>query len=84
VQYQIEDGDHAWIATVTLLATGAYLTGLGIITRQELDEISKKDKTKYANPVLREKPWQMAQKRAEWQAMRRAFPIGESPQGEEN
>jgi hypothetical protein len=82
--YQIEDGDYAWIATATDIATGGYKTGLGIITRDELEEMSKKGSSKYANPVLREKPWQMAQKRAEWQAMRRAFPIGESEEVKEH
>ena len=82
--YQIPSATHAWIAMVRLLETGAFLTGLGIVTQEEMTAKSPRDAGKLRSPVVAAHPWQLAQKRAEWQAMRRAFPIGESPQGEES
>jgi len=81
--YQIPEGAFAWLSTVTLTATGAYLTGQGIVTKEEMTEMSKRDPSKLAAPVVARHPWQLAQKRAEWQALRRAFPIGEQDRGEE-
>ncbi len=68
---------HAWIAEMELL-DGGYFTGLGIVTQEEMTAKSKMDATKLASPVVAAHPWQLAQKRAEWQAMRRGFPIGET------
>jgi hypothetical protein len=77
-QYQVPDGAHAWLAQVTLKETGAYLTGLGIVTQEEMTAKSTKQPDRLRSPVVAAHPWQLAQKRAEWQALRRAFPIGES------
>ena len=82
VQYQITDQDHAWISTVTMDNGLTKVSGLGIVTQEEMTEKSKKNPDRLAAPVVARHPWQLAQKRAEWQAMRRAFPIGESPRGE--
>ena len=81
--YNVKEGAHAWISTVRLLLTGAFLSGIGIVTQEEMTEKSKRNPSQLAAPVVARHPWQLAQKRAEWQALRRAFPIGESPQGEE-
>ena len=78
--YKIGEEDHAWIATLKRLDTGATFTGMGIVTQEEMTETSKKDKSKLRSPVVAEHPWQMAQKRAEWQVLRRAFPIGREVQ----
>lgn len=74
--YQITVGSFAWIATVTMVDSGASFTGQGIVTPEERTAKSKRDETKLASPVVAAHPWQLAQKRAEWQALRRAFPIG--------
>jgi len=74
--YQVEDGDHAWIADLELLKTDGHFTGLGIVTRDEMTAMSKRDNSKLSSPVVAAHPWLMAQKRAEWQALRRAFPLG--------
>lgn len=79
-RWQLEPGDHAWISRVRIIETGATFTGHGIVTKQEMTEPSKKHPDQLAAPVVAAKPWQMAQKRSEWQALRRAFPIGESPE----
>ena len=77
--YFLEPGDHAWIAEVTMIETGAKFNGLGIVTKAEIDEPSKNNPNIHKSPVVAKHPWQLTQKRAEWQAMRRAFPIGEDP-----
>jgi len=81
--YQVPEGAHAWISTVRFAGPGNYLTGLGIVTQEEMTEISKGKPGQLRSPVVAAHPWQMAQKRAEWQALRRAFPIGESEEGKE-
>ncbi|MFH0913864.1 MAG: hypothetical protein V1849_01065 [Chloroflexota bacterium] len=75
-EYQIPEGSHAWITTITWNAGKQLVTGLGIVTLEEMTGKSKKDPSKLASPVVAAYPWQLAQKRAEWQALRRAFPIG--------
>jgi len=81
--YQIGDGDHAWLAKVIKEPSGSEFVGLGIVTQEEMRAVSMRDKTKLRSPVVAKFPWQLAQKRAEWQALRRAFPIGEHEPEEE-
>ena len=81
--YQVPDGAHAWLSRVIYRETGQAFSGLGIVTQAEMTEMSVKHPDKLRSPVVAAHPWQLAQKRAEWQALRRAFPIGESEPGEE-
>lgn len=76
--YVIEKDDYAWTCEVVMLATQQSFTGLGVVTRGEITEMSKKKPGQLRSPVVAAHPWQIAQKRAEWQALRRAFPIGET------
>jgi len=76
-QYKVGKSDHAWVAELTFTDTGTTVTGLGIVTYDEMTAKSSRDDTKLRSPVVAAHPWQLAQKRAEWQALRRAFPIGE-------
>ena len=78
VTYLIPEGAHAWTCEIVLPTEGRSLTGMGIVTQDEMTEMSEKNPTQLRSPVVAKHPWQLAQKRAEWQAMRRAFPIGES------
>lgn len=78
-QYKVGKTDHAWVAELQFLDTGTTFTGQGIVTYEEMTAKSPRDQTKLRSPVVAAHPWQLAQKRAEWQAMRRGFPIGESP-----
>ena len=78
-QYKVGKTDHAWVAEVQFTDTGTTFTGLGIVTYDEMTARSPRDETKLRSPVVAAHPWQLAQKRAEWQALRRAFPIGETP-----
>jgi len=59
------------------LGTDQWFGGIGIVTQEEMTEPSKRHPDQLRSPVVAKHPWQLAQKRAEWQAMRRAFPIGE-------
>jgi len=82
-QYLIPEGQHVWTAKATLTETGASATGLGIVTVEEMGAKSPRDQTKLRSPVVAAHPWQLAQKRAEWQALRRLFPIGETEEEKE-
>lgn len=74
--YMLGSTDHGWLATVTILNTREEYTGLGIVTLREINEPSKHDPNIPAHPVVANNPQLLCQKRAEWQALRRAFPIG--------
>jgi len=75
-QYKIGETDHAWLAKVHFTESGAEFTGQGIVTYKEITAKSPRDETRLRSPAVAAHPWQLAQKRAEWQALRRAFPIG--------
>jgi len=75
-EYQVPDESHAWLAQVVLPDPDRFFPGLGIVTQEELTEEAKGKEGQKRYPVVAAHPWQMAQKRAEWQALRRAFPIG--------
>jgi len=81
--YQVNEGDHAWIANLNINHGEGLFQGLGIVTRDEMTAKSTKTPGRLRSPVVAAHPWQLAQKRAEWQALRRAFPIGESDKQEE-
>ncbi len=81
--FQVPEGAHAWLATCKFTGTESYFTGLGIVTLEEMTAKSSKDASKLRSPVVAAHPWQLAQKRAEWQALRRAFPIGGTEEKEE-
>lgn len=76
--YQVEKDDHAWLCELTFPSEKKSFTGLGIVTKAEMTEESKRTPGQLRSPVVAAHPWQLAQKRAEWQALRRGFPIGES------
>jgi len=75
--------DHAWLALVIFTGTDSSLSGIGIVTQEEMLAKSPRDPNRLRSPVVAAHPWQLAQKRAEWQALRRAFPIGETEEEKE-
>ncbi|MBA7563513.1 hypothetical protein ES708_05172 [subsurface metagenome] len=81
--YQAPEGSHFWTAEVILEGELRSFTGQGVVTQEEITEESKKKPGQLRSPVVAKHPWQLAQKRAEWQALRRAFPIGEIEEKEE-
>lgn len=80
--YQVPEGAHAWLAEIIMADGNVSFTGLGIVTVEEMTEMSKGKPGQLRSPVVARHPWQLAQKRAEWQALRRAFPIGETDREE--
>ena len=74
----IDLDDHAWLALVRFTGTDQSFSGIGIVTQEEITAESKGKPGQRRSPVVAAHPWQLAQKRAEWQALRRAFPIGET------
>lgn len=76
--YQLEETDFGWISELIKTNTGARTMGIGVVTRGETTAASKRDPTQLRSPVVAAHPQQLVQKRADWQALRRAFPIGES------
>jgi len=77
-EYKVGKTDHAWLGKVILTETGDEFTGVGIVTYEEMTAKSPRDQSRLRSPVVAAHPWQLAQKRCEWQALRRAFPIGET------
>jgi hypothetical protein len=80
--YMVGEGDHAWLSEVHLHEGNQTFSGVGIVTAAEMAEHSTKSPEKLRSPVVAAHPWLLAQKRAEWQALRRAFPIGETTKEE--
>lgn len=76
--YLVPDGAHAWVCEVIFDEGKQSRIGLGIVTFEEVTEKSKKHPEQLRSPVVAKHPWQLAQKRAEWQALRRMCPIGET------
>ena len=81
---QVGEDDHAWISEVIFADQKGSFVGLGIVTKEEMTAKSPRDANKLRSPVVAAHPWQLAQKRAEWQALRRAFPIGETEEVKED
>jgi len=76
-EFQALENAHVWISKVKLTETGNEFVGYGVVTREEVEAKSPRDATKLRSPVVAAHPQLLAQKRADWQALRRAFPIGE-------
>jgi len=81
--YRTPENAHTWLAKVIRHDTGQEFSGFGVVTQDEITAVSTKHPTQLRSPVVAAHPWQLAQKRAEWQAMRRAFPIGEEEEEKE-
>lgn len=74
--YLITEGSHAFIARA-LTASGDELgRGIGIITPEEMNEKSERHPEHFAAPIVHDKPQRMAEKRAEWQLLKKMVPLG--------
>jgi len=76
LDYQIAEGDHAWVSRGYVGGVDQQITGLGIVTQVEIETPSKRDPTRSASPVVARHPQRMAEKRAEWQLLRKLCPLG--------
>ncbi len=73
--YQAPEGSYAWLARCKRPNLAEPVLGQGYVTREEIEERSAKNPSQYRSPVVHNHPQQQAQKRAEWQALKRAFPL---------
>jgi hypothetical protein len=74
--YQVTEGSHAFIARAISLGGDELNRGIGIITPEEMSEKSKKNPEHFAAPIVHDKPQRMAEKRAEWQLLKKMIPLG--------
>jgi len=72
--YQVPEGAHAWLAEAWLGDTKLPTTGLGIVTKEEIEGKSDRNQEQYRSPVVHAHPQRMAEKRAEWQLLRKLVP----------
>lgn len=79
---QLVPGDHGWISELERLDDQSYAMGVGVVTLSEMSATSDKRPGQLRSPVVAAHPWQLAQKRAEWQAFRRVFPLGDGEPSE--
>jgi len=74
---QVKKGDHAWIAEGWLGDTKLPTVGYGLVTQDEINEKSTKDPGEFRAPVAHDHPQRMAEKRSEWQLLRKITPLEE-------
>ena len=74
--YQVGEGDHAFLARAMTLGGDEIGRGIGIVTKEEMNEKSRRDPSKFSAPVVHDKPQRMAEKRAEWQLLKKMVPLG--------
>jgi hypothetical protein len=75
--YMISEGAYAWLAEGWLDTTKIPTTGLGIVTREETEAKSEKKPEHFRAPIAHDHPQRMAEKRAEWQLLRKLVPLEE-------
>lgn len=72
---KVNKGDHVWIAEAWDNRGIQQGSGLGIVTQDEIEGKSTKAPDKYRAPVVHQHPQRMAEKRAEWQLLRKLIPL---------
>lgn len=73
--YMVPEGAYAWLCHLWVDGKTEAIIGQGIVTTAELTEMSKKKPDHLRYPIVAAKPSLMAQKRAEYQALQRGFPL---------
>ena len=76
--YQVPEGAHAWLAEAWLGSIKLPTTGLGVVTQEEIEGKSERNPEQWRAPVVHGHPQRMAEKRAEWQLLRKLVPLEES------
>lgn len=76
-RYKVGEGDFAWTAEKYEAGQRAGDSGMGIVTRDEIESKSKKSPDQFRAPVAHDHPQRMAEKRAEWQLLRKLLPLEE-------
>lgn len=75
VAYMIEDATFAYIAQAWLDDRLLPETGCGYVVKDELEAKSRRDPEQWRAPVVHDHPQRMAEKRAEWQLLRKLIPL---------
>lgn len=75
IDYEVPEGDFAWVAESWQGKRKLPTVGIGIVTGEELTTKSLRNPEHYAAPVVHSHPQRMAEKRAEWQLLRKLLPL---------
>lgn len=73
--YKIWDEDYAWICKAWAGGEELAAIGVGIVTKEEIEKPSKRNPEEFRAPVVHDHPQRMAEKRAEWQLLRKLIPL---------
>lgn len=73
--YMFEDGAYCWIAKAFLGEVWLPEDGIGYISKDEYEAMSKRNPDHHRSPVVHDNPQRMAEKRAEWQLLRKLIPL---------
>lgn len=73
--YQLDEGDYGSIARAYLDDKMLPEVGIGIVKAHELTAMSKKTPDRKRYPIVAEHPQRMAEKRAEWQLLRKLISL---------
>jgi len=73
--HRVAEGDYCYIAEAWAERQKLPTTGLGIVTSDEIDAKAKGKPDQYRAPVVHQHPQRMAEKRAEWQLLRKLNPL---------
>ena len=75
ITYMIEKATHAYIAEAWLDGERVATHGIGYVTTSEINEKSERNPEHFRAPVVHNHPQRMAEKRAEWQLLRKLIPL---------
>ena len=73
--YMVDDATHAYIAEAWLGGVKLPDIGEGYVTRDEVELKSDRNPAQFRAPVVHGHPQRMAEKRAEWQLLRKLIPL---------
>jgi len=74
---QLGKGDYGYITEARDHDGVVVANGIGIATKAEIEGKSLRDPAKFRAPVVHDHPQRMAEKRAEWQVLRKVIPLEE-------
>jgi hypothetical protein len=73
--YQLGKEDYGYLAEARDKDGVVVANGIGIATKDEIDEKSKRDPEQFRAPVVHDHPQRMAEKRAEWQLLHKVITL---------
>lgn len=75
--YKLSKDDHGYIAEARDRDGVVVANGIGLATKDEIEAKSERAPEQFRAPVVHEHPQRMAEKRAEWQVLRKVIPLEE-------